>query len=280
MRLQGRTALVTGAAGGIGRSIAWRLAAEGADLALLDVQDGVHQLARDLKQDFSARSLRVAAACADVADAGQVREAVAGLNAQLGTLDCLVNNAGLTAVIAPLDRMEDAQWAHEVGVNLSGPFNLIRAVLPGMVARKWGRIVNISSAAARGGLFRQGGYSASKAGLLGLTRNVTLEYAAHGITCNAVLPGLIETPAVAKLPPAILDYTLSLTPARRTGTPDEVAALVAFLCSNEAAYVNGAEIDIDGGSHLCPTVLGSTREVAERLAYAGGAARHRDADKE
>jgi NAD(P)-dependent dehydrogenase (short-subunit alcohol dehydrogenase family) len=108
--------------------------------------------------------------------------------------------------------------------------------------------------------------------LLGLTRNVTLEYAASGITCNAVLPGLIATPAVARLPRAIVDYTMSMTPARRAGTVDEIAAVVAFLCSEEAAYVNGAEIDVDGGSRLCPTVLGSSREVERRLAIATGQA--------
>jgi NAD(P)-dependent dehydrogenase (short-subunit alcohol dehydrogenase family) len=215
--------------------------------------------------------VRIVTARADVADSDQVREAVAYVAAQFGAIDCLVNNAGLTAVIAPLDRMDDTQWARELGVNLTGPFNLIRAVLPAMVERKWGRIVNISSAAARGGLYRQAGYSASKSGLLGLTRNVTLEYAAHGITCNAILPGLIETPTVAKLPQVIMDYTLSMTPARRTGTTEEIAATVAFLCSEEAGYVNGAEIDVDGGARLCPTVLGSAREVEARLAFAAGA---------
>ena len=177
------------------------------------------------------------------------------------------NNAGLTSIIAPLLRMEDEQWARDLGVNLTGPFNTIRAVLPGMVQRRWGRIVNISSMAARAGLWRQAGYSASKAGLLGLTRNVALEHAADGITCNAVLPGLIETPAVAKLPQPVMDHAMSLTPARRTGRTDEVAALVAFLLSDDAAYLNGAEIDIDGGSHLCPVVLGSVREVQARRDY-------------
>ena len=103
-----------------------------------------------------------------------------------------------------------------------------------------------TSVAARGGLYRQAGYSASKSGLLGLTRNVTLEYADQGITCNAVLPGLIETPAVARMPAEITDYALSLTPARRLGQPAEIAALVAFLCADESAFVNGAEIDADG----------------------------------
>ncbi|HJV88442.1 MAG TPA: SDR family NAD(P)-dependent oxidoreductase [Noviherbaspirillum sp.] len=263
MRLKGRVALLTGAAGGIGRSIALRLAGEGADLALLDITDAVNETAEIIKGQ-GGKAMTV---LADVADARQAREAVAEVNDALGPVSCLVNNAALTANIAPIDRMADEQWERELAVNLSGPFNLTRAVLPRMVEQKWGRIVNISSLAGRGGLHRQAGYSASKAGLLGLTRNVTLEYAAHGITCNAVLPGLIETPVVAThLPQLIMDYTMSLTPARRPGKPDEVAALVAFLCSDDAAYINGAEIDIDGGARLCQVVLGSTREVEARLA--------------
>jgi len=266
MRLENRVMLVTGAAGGIGRAICRRLAAEGAGLALLDVGEAVDAFAAELAGQ-GARAVRVAAARADVSDATQVRQAVAVLTEALGPVDGLVNNAGVTSIIAPLLRMEDEQWARDLGVNLTGPFNTIRAVLPGMVQRRWGRIVNISSMAARAGLWRQAGYSASKAGLLGLTRNVALEHAADGICCNAVLPGLIETPAVARLPQPVMDHAMSLTPARRTGRTDEVAALVAFLLSDEAAYLNGAEIDIDGGSHLCPVVLGSVREAEARRGY-------------
>ena len=263
MTLERKVVLVTGAAGGIGRAICSRLAAEGAALALLDVGEALDAWAGELAE----RGAQVAAARADVSQSVAVNQAVASLADALGPIDGLVNNAGLTSIIAPMLRMDDAQWASDLGVNLTGPFNTIRAVLPGMVQRRWGRIVNISSMAARGGLWRQAGYSASKAGLLGLTRNVALEHAADGITCNAVLPGLIETPAVAKLPPPVMDHAMSLTPARRTGRTDEVAALVAFLLSDDAGYLNGAEIDIDGGSHLCPVVLGSVREAQARRDY-------------
>jgi NAD(P)-dependent dehydrogenase (short-subunit alcohol dehydrogenase family) len=263
MKLEGKVALVTGAAGGIGRAIVRRLAREGAALALLDRDAAVDEVA----QELASQGIRVAAVRADVSSAGEVQRAVTELAGRLGPIDCLVNNAGLTSIVAPLAKMSDEQWASDLGVNLSGPFHLIRAVLPAMVQRRWGRIVNISSMAARAGLYRQAGYSASKAGLLGLTRNVALEHAADGISCNAVLPGLIETPAVARLPPPVMDHAMSLTPARRTGRTDEVAALVAFLCSEDAGYLNGAEIDIDGGSHLCPVVLGSVREVEARRSY-------------
>lgn len=263
MKLQGKVVLVTGAAGGIGRAICRRAAEEGAAMALLDIGEAVDRFAAEL----AGQGVRVAAARADVSQSAQVMQAVAALSDALGPIDGLVNNAGLTSIIAPLLRMTDEQWAQDLGVNLTGPFNTVRAVLPGMVQRRWGRIVNISSMAARGGLWRQAGYAASKAGLLGLTRNVALEHAADGISCNAVLPGMIETPAVAALPPPVMDQVMSLTPARRTGRTDEVAALVAFLLSDEAAYLNGAEIDIDGGSHLCQAVLGSVREAQARRDY-------------
>jgi NAD(P)-dependent dehydrogenase (short-subunit alcohol dehydrogenase family) len=263
MKLEGKVALVTGAAGGIGRAIVRRLAREGAALALLDRDAAVDEVA----QELASQGARVAAVRADVSSASDVQRAVAELAGRLGPIDCLVNNAGLTSIVAPLVKMSDEQWASDLGVNLSGPFHLIRAVLPPMVQRRWGRIVNISSMAARAGLYRQAGYSAAKAGLLGLTRNVALEHAADGISCNAILPGLIETPAVERLPPVVMDHAMSLTPARRTGRTDEVAALVAFLCSEDAGYLNGAEIDIDGGSHLCPVVLGSVREVEARRSY-------------
>ena len=267
MRLKGRTIIVTGAGGGIGRAISARLAAEGASLALFDLAASVDETAAQVGEAVAASGARLMTAQVDVADPGSVRAGVALARERIGPVSGLVNNAGLTANVAPIDRMGDEQWAREIGVNLTGPFNLIREVLPEMVAQGWGRIVNITSVAARGGLFRQAGYSASKSGLLGLTRNVTLEYADKGITCNAVLPGLIETPTVAKMPAPITDFALSMTPARRLGQPEEIAALVAFLCSDESAYVNGAEIDVDGGGRLCPMVLGSLREVEARRTF-------------
>jgi NAD(P)-dependent dehydrogenase (short-subunit alcohol dehydrogenase family) len=130
-----------------------------------------------------------------------------------------------------------------------------------MLGHRWGRIVTISSVAARGGLFHQAAYAASKSGLLGLTHTTALECARHGVTANAVLPGMIATPKVTAMPPAILEHVAAMTPARRLGRPEEVGALVAFLCSEEAGFINGAEIDIDGGGRLNPLVLGSQKEI-------------------
>ena len=268
-RLAGRVALVTGAAGGIGGAIARRLAAEGAAVALMDLpaaQAALEAMAVGLRADGA----RCAIAAGDVADPGSVRAAIDALEAALGPIACLVNNAGLTGHIAPVATMDAEGWGRELAVNLSGPFHTTQAVLPGMVARGWGRIVNISSGAALGGLYRQAGYSASKSGLLGLTRNVALEHARHGITCNAVLPGLIGTPAVLVMPAEVLADAVALTTARRTGRPEEIAAMVAFLCSEDAAFVNGAEIPVDGGGRLSPAVLGSLREIRARQAAQRG----------
>jgi NAD(P)-dependent dehydrogenase (short-subunit alcohol dehydrogenase family) len=268
-RLAGRVALVTGAGGGIGGAIARRLAADGAAVALMDLSAAQAALAT-AAAGLREMGARCALATGDVADAGSLRDAFAALEAALGPIDCLINNAGLTGHIAPVVRMNPEGWTRELAVNLTGPFLTTQAVLPGMVARGWGRIVNISSGAALGGLYNQAGYSASKSGLLGLTRNVALEHARHGITCNAVLPGLIGTPAVLGMPAAVLADAVALTPARRTGRPEEIAAMVAFLCSDDAAFVNGAEIPVDGGGRLSPAVLGSMREIKARQAAQRG----------
>ena len=153
----------------------------------------------------------------------------------------------------------------ELDVNLTGAFNMVQAVLGPMVERGWGRIVVISSGAATGGLHRQAAYAASKAGLLGLVKTVTLEHARHGITCNAILPGLIETENVAGMPAEIKEASRALTPARRLGRMEEVARVAAFLASEGAGFVNGAEIPVDGGARLGGISLGSRRELAEQF---------------
>ena len=258
MLLEGRTALISGAARGIGRAIAVRLAREGAQVGLLDIDPAIE----DTEAEVRGHGRRACAVNCDISVSAKVEAAIARVAAELGPVDVLVNNAGIVNNIAPIEKMSDEAWARELGVNLTGAFNLVRALAPAMAARGFGRIVNISSVAARGGLSRQVGYSATKAGLLGLTHTVALEYARHGVTCNAVLPGMVETENVRAMPQAIRDQALAHTPVRRFGEPEEVAALVAFLCGGEAGYITGAEIDISGGGHLNTLVLGSRREAA------------------
>lgn len=261
MSLDGKVALVTGAAQGIGRAIALKLAEDGADLALMDISDDVENTAAEIFE----LGRKATTAQVDVSDADAVKAGVITLTETLGPIDILVNNAGLTKNIAPVARTDPEGWKREIAVNLSGPFNLINNVVGGMAERGWGRIVNISSVAARGGLHYQAGYSASKSGLLGLTHTVTLEYARFGVTCNAVLPGVTETAAVMAMPAMVIEAATKTAAARRLGKVEEVAHLVGFLASENAAYINGAEIDIDGGSRLLGLSLGSRGEIRDRF---------------
>jgi NAD(P)-dependent dehydrogenase (short-subunit alcohol dehydrogenase family) len=257
MMLDEKTIAITGAARGIGRACALECAAQGADVALLDVSEAVEETARAVM----AHGRRAAWALVDVSDVGQVGEGVAKVVQALGPIDALVNNAAIVHNIAPLAKMAHAAWEKELAVNLTGAFNMIRAVIDGMGERGWGRIVNVSSAAARGGLFNQVAYASSKAGLLGLTANVALEYGRKGVTCNAILPGLIATENVMAMPQDIVERIASGTPIRRTGKPEEVAQLVAFLCSDAAGFITGAEIAIDGGASLNALAIGSRKEL-------------------
>jgi NAD(P)-dependent dehydrogenase (short-subunit alcohol dehydrogenase family) len=245
-----KIALVTGAARGLGCAIAVALQASGARVVLADVSPTVNEAAKTIG---AAGAVQM-----DVAQYPAVESALAYINEWHGQPDILVNNAGITTNIARTDRMEPAAWERELAVNLNGPFYLTRLVLPSMKEKGWGRIINISSTAATGGLNRQPGYAASKAGLLGLTRTVALEFAPYGITCNAILPGLIETEKVGELPHDIREAAIERISAGRTGKPEEVAALVAFLASSLAGYINGVAIPIDGGAALNQVSLART----------------------
>ncbi|HEX6553127.1 MAG TPA: SDR family NAD(P)-dependent oxidoreductase [Ktedonobacteraceae bacterium] len=254
-----KIALVTGAARGLGYAIAIALQASGARIVLADVSPTVNEAAEALG---AAGAIQM-----DVAQYPAVETALTYINERYGPPDILVNNAGITTNIARTDRMEPAAWERELAVNLNGPFYLTRLVLPSMKEKGWGRIINISSTAATGGLNRQPGYAASKAGLLGLTRTVAIEFSPYGITCNAVLPGLIETEKVGGLPPDIREAAIEHIPAGRTGKPEEVAALVAFLASPLAGYINGVAIPIDGGAALNQVSL--ARNARSRTSQAG-----------
>jgi NAD(P)-dependent dehydrogenase (short-subunit alcohol dehydrogenase family) len=254
--LTGRVAVITGAARGIGRVTAGVLAAAGADVAVIDRLAGDETVGVVEKAGGRAVAVEV-----DVTDLDALDRAFERVRAELGAPDILVNGAGITNHVAPVTRMTRDGWDRELSVNLTAAFAAVQAVLPGMIERQWGRIVLISSIAARSGLHRQAAYAATKAGMLGLARTVALEHARDGITCNAVLPGLIETEVVAGMPPEILEATIARTPARRLGRMDEVAHLIRFLASEEAGFINGVDIPIDGGVSLGGISLGSRREA-------------------
>ena len=259
MLLAGKVVLITGAARGIGRATAFILAQEGAAVGVVDVLPEVETTAREIEK--SGRSS--VAGIADISDPGQVHDAVQGIVSELGDINILVNNAGIVKNISSLTKMTHEAWEREISVNLSGAFNMIKEVIGPMIEKKWGRIINISSIGATGGLHHQVGYAASKAGLLGLTKTVTLEHARDGITCNVILPGLIGTELVHQMPEEIKEAALPLIPTRRIGQMEEVGHLVSFLASEKAGYINGSEIPVDGGMRLNVSTLGSRKEIRE-----------------
>lgn len=243
----GRVAFVTGAGRGIGREIARVLAFDGADVVLFDVLDTVSDAAAAIAAECGRRTLGVRGS---VTDEDAVRCAVAEAGEKLGQVDILVNNAALTTNVDRVVNMPVDRFRRDIEVNLVGAFTCTRHVLPGMLARQWGRIVNISSGAAELGSFGQSGYSASKSGMLGLTRSVALECARKQVTCNAVMPGLIDAPAAEAIRGDMRERISALIPSRRLGTPQEVAYTVSFLASARASYINGESIFVSSGQEL------------------------------
>lgn len=259
MLLKDKVVLITGAARGIGRATAFVMAEQGAHIGVADILTEVAGTAEAIEE----KGGRAAFATFDIADPTQAHEGTAKIRGELGDIDVLVNNAGIVNNIVRLTKMSHDSWNREISVNLSGSFNMIKEVIEPMVEKKWGRIINVSSLGATGGLHKQVGYASSKAGLLGLTKTVALEHARDGITCNAVLPGLIGTELVRQMPKEILEGSVSFIPARRLGAMEEVAYLISFLASDQAGFINGEEIHIDGGMRLNVTTLGSRRELKD-----------------
>jgi 3-hydroxybutyrate dehydrogenase len=259
MRLQNRIALITGGGRGIGRAIALEFAQEGADVVLAArSRDQVESVAREISDQFHTKALPVAC---DVSDLQSVEKMFAQAKESFGRLpDIMVNNAGI-AESAPFTKTTDDLWRRHIEINLSGTFYCTRAVVPEMIERGWGRIINISSIAGKTGAPYVAAYSASKHGVLGLTRSAALELASKGITVNAICPGYVDTDMTTRGIENItrktrlsaeeaLDSIRKMSPQNRIISAEEVAALALLLASEDGRGINGQAINIDGGTVL------------------------------
>jgi 3-oxoacyl-[acyl-carrier protein] reductase len=269
--LSGRVALVTGGSRGLGRADALTLAQAGADVVIADIQvesettdekveryGPLAQVARAqglvyteaTAKEIQALGRRAAAVKCDVTDREQVAATVTRCVEDFGSVDILVNNAGTLDHVAQIGDQSLDLWERDLRVNLTGGFNCAQAVWPHMRERGWGRIVNMASVAGTLGGFGQASYSTTKAGLLGLTKSLALEGARHGITVNAIVPGIIGTEAFSFGNPEMNERMVKRTALRRPGEPQDIANAIAFLCSDLAAYITGVGLNVSGGIEL------------------------------
>jgi 3-oxoacyl-[acyl-carrier protein] reductase len=244
--MQNRTALITGASRGIGRACAQALSRAGARVVLAARRlDLLEQLASEIRaQDREAFPIEM-----DLANPGSIREACSRAGREFGRIDVLVNNAGVTRDGLAV-RMKREDWDTVLQTNLSGAFFAVQQVLPGMMRERWGRIINISSVVGESGNAGQANYCASKAGLIGLTKSLAHEVGSRNITVNAVAPGFIETDMTQGLSAEIREKMLGNIPLRRLGVPDEVAAAVVFLAGEQAGYITGHVLNVNGGIYM------------------------------
>jgi NAD(P)-dependent dehydrogenase (short-subunit alcohol dehydrogenase family) len=239
--LTGQTAIVTGAATGIGEAIARRLARAGATIAVADLNvEGAAAVAESIGGESFAIPI-------DISRSDSVNQAVADVLSRRREIDILVNNAGLGGKAAPLWEQTDEDWQRIIAVNMTGVFNCCRAVITHMRDRKYGRIVSIASIAGKEGNPNMTGYSATKAAVIGFTKSLAKEVAREGICVNSVAPAVIRTKILDQLTPAAVEYMTERIPMRRTGTPEEIAAVVHFLASPDCSFVTGQCYDASGG---------------------------------
>jgi 3-oxoacyl-[acyl-carrier protein] reductase len=243
MSFSGRVALITGASQGIGRTCALRLAKEGATVA---VAARSHDKLAELVNEITAAGGKAAAFALDVGDEEQVKATVKAIITQLGKIDILVNNAGITRDQLVM-RMKRADWDAVLQTNLTSAYLCTQAVISSMLKQRWGRIINITSVFGQMGQAGQANYSASKAGLIGLTMAIAREVGSRNITCNAVAPGFIETAMTAGLSEEFKQTAVKQIPLGRVGASEDVAGAVAFLASDDASYITGHVLSVNGG---------------------------------
>jgi len=251
MSLAGKTAIVTGAASGIGLATSRRFAKEGAAVVIWDInEDGAQAAAAELvKEGHRALACRV-----DVSKRAQIDAAVEAVHAKFGPVQILVNNAGITD-FTPFLEITEELWDRVMGINLRSMLTCTQAVLPDMLAAKWGRIINVSSSSAQTGSPRMTHYAASKGGVIGFTKALAMELAATGVTVNNVPPGFIDTPMLRSVEKpgqlaTSVDAIAAVSPMKRAGRPEDIAAACAFLASEDAGYITGHTLSVNGGRYL------------------------------
>ncbi|MFA7293578.1 MAG: beta-ketoacyl-ACP reductase [Rhodocyclaceae bacterium] len=243
-----RVALVTGGMGGLGEAVCIKLAALG--YKVVTTYSPGNGKAKDWLASMNAMGYGFRGVACDVGDFDACKACVDEVTREVGPVDVLVNNAGITRDMT-FKKMTKADWDAVIHTNLDSVFNMTKQVMEGMVERKWGRIINVSSVNGQKGAFGQTNYSAAKAGMHGFTKALALEVAKNGVTVNTISPGYIGTKMVMAIPQEILDSKiLPQIPVSRLGKPEEIAGLVAYLSSDEAAFVTGANISINGGQHM------------------------------
>jgi len=245
--LEGKTAVVTGAARGIGKAIALKLAAEGANIAITDL--AYNEAAQEVEKELAALGVKAKAYASNAADYADTLRVIDEIVKEFGRIDVLVNNAGITKDGA-LKRMTEEQWDSVIAVNLKSVFNFTKAVQPVMWKQAGGSIINMSSVVGVSGNANQCNYSASKAGIIGFTKSAAKEMGVRGIRNNAIAPGFIETEMTAALPEEVRKSWNEKIPLRRGGTPEDVANVTLFLASDLSAYVNGQTINVCGGMNM------------------------------
>ena len=246
MRLEGKNILITGAAQGIGKSIAIEMAKEGANIGVADINLGT---AESAAQEISSSGVKSTALQLDVSNQSSVTDAVQAFTEELGSLDVLVNNAGITRDTL-LMRMKEEDWDAVLNINLKGTFLCMKESVKIMAKQRYGKIINISSVVAFIGNPGQANYSASEAGLIGLNRTVAREYASRGIRVNAIAPGFIKTAMTEVLPDNVKDEMMKAIPLGQFGTPEDVARAAIFLSSPESDYLTGQVIHVNGGMYM------------------------------